>query len=183
MSLDRLVEEIRRRGESELANIRSTAESDRIRLASERDRRLAEIREQSRRSTAAEIARERAQRIAAADLLARKAIYEARERRLQQSIGEVRELLRSYTSDPAYPKVLEKMIAQVTRDLGSDARIRGRPEDAATLSSLAGSRFDPVPAPILGGIVGVSSDGRRRLNLSFDELLRLREDRVRELLA
>jgi len=183
MSLDRLVEEIRQRGASELAKIQADAEAERARLAAERDRRLTEIREQSRRTTAADIARDRAQRLAAAHLLARKAIYEARERRLQQSLGEVRELLRSYTTDPAYPKLLERMIARSIQELGDGTRIRGRAEDAETLSRLAGPRFDPTPVPILGGVVGVSADGRRRLTLSLDELLRLREDRVRELLA
>ncbi len=183
MSLDRLVEEIRQRGASDLAKIQADAEAERARLVADRDRRLAEIREQSERMTAADIARERAQRIAAAHLLARKATYEARERRLQQSLGEVRELLRSSAADPTYPKLLERMVARVHRALGNDARIRGRAEDAPTLSRIAGSRFDPTPEPILGGIVGISADGRRRLTLSFDELLRLREDRVRELLA
>jgi len=32
-------------------------------------------------------------------------------------------------------------------------------------------------------LIAETPDGSRRLNLSFDELLRLREDRVRELLA
>ncbi|MHB1435356.1 MAG: V-type ATP synthase subunit E [Thermoplasmata archaeon] len=183
MSLDRLVEEIRQRGASELAKIQSTAEADRARLAADRDRRVAEIREQTQRTTAADIARDRAQRLAAAHLLARKATYEASERRLQQSLGEVRELLRSSTADPAYPKLLERMVARASQELGDSARIRGRAEDAPTLSRIAGARFDPTPEPILGGIVGISADGRRRLTLSFDELLRLREDRVRELLA
>lgn len=183
MSLDRLVEEIRQRGASELAKIQSTAEADRARLAAERDRRVAEIREHAQRTTAAEIARDRAQRLAAAHLLARKATYEARERRLQQSLSEVRELLRSYTADPAYPKLLERMVARANGELGEGVRIRGRSEDASTLSRIAGPRFDATAVPILGGIVALSADGRRRLTLSFDELLRLREDRVRELLA
>jgi hypothetical protein len=33
------------------------------------------------------------------------------------------------------------------------------------------------------GLLAETLDGDRQLNLSFDELLRLREDRVRELLA
>ena len=48
----------------------------------------------------------------------------------------------------------------------------------------APSRFGAFVAlsPILGGLVASTPDGHRRLDLSLDELLRLREGEVRELL-
>ncbi|MGP8076580.1 MAG: hypothetical protein ACLP8Y_07620 [Thermoplasmata archaeon] len=67
--------------------------------------------------------------------------------------------------------------------LGKQLRISGRAEDAALLQKVAGKSFDPTPQSIVGGLVAETPDGSRRLNLSFDELLRLREDRVREILA
>ncbi|MGI0130371.1 MAG: hypothetical protein ACREEC_09520, partial [Thermoplasmata archaeon] len=70
-----------------------------------------------------------------------------------------------------------------TAALGRPIRISGRADDAAVLAKVAGKAFDPTPQPILGGLVAETADRSRRLNLSFDELLRLREDEVRELLA
>ena len=58
-----------------------------------------------------------------------------------------------------------------------------RNRQALDATPFAGKGFDDTPAPILGGLIAVTSDGSRRLNLSFDELLRLREDQVRTLLA
>lgn len=183
MSLESLVDEIRRRGETDLATLTASREAEKSQVLVDRDRRLEEIRSESARATDAEVARERAQGIAAAKLQARKLLYEARETRLESAIGETRTLLEEYTRSPQYPAVLQRMVAAAGDALGKPLRISGRAEDAALLTKVAGKSFDPTPQPILGGLVAETPDGHRRLNLSFDELLRLREDRVRELLA
>jgi len=183
MSLEDLVEEIRRRGESELRAITDERARETARLAAERNERIAEIRAESSRATEQEVARERAQRLAAAKLQARKQLYEAREERLGAAIAGTRELLEGFTATPAYAPTLKRMFQTATDELGKSLRVRGRSEDASLLNRIAGKSFDPTPLPILGGLVAETADGSRRLNLAFDELLRLREDRVRELLA
>jgi len=183
MSLESLVEEIRRRGEADLAALTATRDAEAAKILSERDRQVAELKAESARATDAEIAHERAQNLAAAKLQARKQLYEAREKRLVGALGETQNLLSEYTRSPQYPAVLKRMMTAATDTLGKQVRILGRGEDAALLAKLAGKSFDPNPQPILGGLVAETPDGSRRLNLSFDELLRLREDRVRELLA
>jgi len=183
MSLETLVEEIRQRAEAEL---RATVEGQKVeetRIAHDRDQRIAEIRATSQRATDAEVARERAQRVAAAKLQARKMLYEAREQRLEDGLRETRGLLSAQTTTPGYPAVLKRMVEVANDALGRQLRISGRTADAAVLAKVAGKAFDPTPQPILGGLIATTTDGSRRLNLSFDELLRLREDQVRELLA
>jgi len=183
MTLEDLVEEIRRRGEVELKSITDAEAKEAARLRADRDRRIADIRAESARATEAEVARERAQRIAAAKLQSRKQLYEAREKRLGGAVARTRELLTEFTDSPAYAPTLKRMYQAATEQLGKSIRVMGRGDDAAVLGKIAGKSFDPTPAPILGGLVAETADGSRRLNLSFDELLRLREDRVRELLA
>ena len=183
MSLESLVEEIRRQGEAELAALTARQDSESAKIAAERDRRVSEARSEVEHATEAEVAHERAQRLAAAKLQARKLLYEAREKRLEGAIGETRGLLQAYTRSPQYPAVLKRMMAAATETLGKQLRIFGRSEDAPVLGKVAGKSFDPTPQPILGGLIAETPEGSRRLNLSFDELLRLREDRVRELLA
>ncbi len=181
MPLESLVEEIRRRGEADVAALRASTAAEVARIDGERDRQVAAIRTEARQAGEREAARERAQRLAGAKLAARKLLYEAREARLQRALEETRELLLEFAGSPAYAGVLKRMIATATDELGRTVRIRGRADDAATLGRLAGKSFDPAAEPILGGIVAETPDGRRRLNLSFDELLRLRSDRVRAL--
>lgn len=183
MSLERLVGEIRARAELEITKADAEAKAETARIATDRDQRLEAIRSEAARATQLETARERAQRLAAAKLKARQSLYEAREARLTDAIRETRDLLGDYTKSPEYPKALERMVAAAREELGTSVRVSGRAEDAERLRSIAGASFDPIPRSILGGIVAETPDGHRRLNFSFDELLRLREDRVRELLA
>jgi vacuolar-type H+-ATPase subunit E/Vma4 len=183
MSLESLVEEIRRRGEAELAAVEKDRAAQEKKILSDRDQRIEELRAEIGHAGEVEAARERAQRIAAAKLRARKRLYEAREERLGSALDETRELLRQYTETAAYPATLEKMVDAAQSRLGKQIRVMGRAEDAGRLQKVAGKSFDPTAQPILGGIVAETVDGSRRLNLSFDELVRLREDKVRELLA
>ncbi|HTT14540.1 MAG TPA: V-type ATP synthase subunit E family protein [Thermoplasmata archaeon] len=183
MSLESLVDEIRRRGEAELAEIEAATAAETAKIAAERDRRVREVRAAAARATELEVARETAQRLAAAKLEARKLLYEARETRMRSALGETRTLLADFTRSSAYPAVLKRMVAAATDALGKQVRISGRAEDASVLQKAAGKAYDPTPRAIVGGLVAETPDGSRRLNLSFDELLRLREDRVRELLA
>ncbi|MCI4338946.1 MAG: hypothetical protein L3J68_01255 [Thermoplasmata archaeon] len=183
MSLESLVEEIRQHAEAELQATIDQQKAEGVRIVTDRDRRIAEIRTTSQRATEMEVARERAQRVAAAKLKARKMLYEAREQRLESGLRETRALLTNYTATAGYPAVLKRMADVANASLGRQLRISGRSEDAAALAKVAGKSFDPTPQSILGGLIAETTDKSRRLNLSFDELLRLREDEVRELLA
>jgi vacuolar-type H+-ATPase subunit E/Vma4 len=183
MTLESLVEEIRRKGEAELRTIEERRAAETSRIVADRDQKVEEIRSQSARATEAEVHRERAQRVAAAKLRSRKLLYEAREKRLENAIAETQTLLRDFTTSSAYPNVLRRMFGVASDALGKPVRVSGRAEDAGVLAKVAGKSFDPTPQPILGGLIAEAPDGSRRLNLSFDELLRLREDKVRELLA
>jgi len=182
MTLASLVEEIRRRGAADVAAIEAEERDAVVAVATERDGRIAALRADAAKATELEIARERSQRVAGAKLEARKALYEAREHRLARSVAATRQLLADFARSPAYPAVLQRMYATAVDELGKAPRVRGRAEDAAVLQKVAGKSFDPTPVPIVGGLLAETANGDRRLNLSFDELLRMREDRVRELL-
>ncbi|MCI4369468.1 MAG: hypothetical protein L3K09_07905 [Thermoplasmata archaeon] len=183
MSLERIVEEILARAEKEYAEEKARVDAELARLTGDRDRRLAQLREEGLRLSTAEAARERAQKVAAAKLEARKLNYLSRERSGSEGLKAVRELLVGFTESEEYPQVLKRMYSVATDSLGKQVKISGRVEDASVLRSIAGKGFDPTPVPVLGGLVAESPEGARRLNLTFDELLRLREDQVRSLLA
>lgn len=183
MTLERLVEEIRSRGAADLASSEAKLAAERIRLTQERDRRIAEVTRRLSEEGEREAARVRAQKVAGARMQARKLEYEARERALTASLGGVRDLLVQFTRSSEYPDVLERMYDFAVDALGKGVRVSGRAEDASALKALAGKAFNPQPQPILGGLIAETPDGARRLTLTLDELLRLREDKARELLA
>jgi V/A-type H+/Na+-transporting ATPase subunit E len=183
MGLETLVAEIRSRGEAELKAVEEARDAETTKIAAERDQKIEALRAETQRAAEIESARERVQRIAGAKLKARKLLYEAREARLKAALEATRTLLADYARSDAYPAVLKRMVDAATDTLGKAVKVRGRAEDAAKLQKAAGKLFDSTPVPILGGLVAETADGSRRLNLSFDELLRLREDEVREILA
>ncbi|HEV8049218.1 MAG TPA: V-type ATP synthase subunit E family protein [Thermoplasmata archaeon] len=183
MSIDRLVEEIRLRSEEAIRKEADRQKAEEARIVGDRDRRISAAQSESKRRAELDIARERAQKLASAKLQARKLVYEAKERQMNDSIAGTRAILANFTKSDDYPKVLKRMAATAAERLGKPTKVMGRADDAALLKKAAGANFDPTPMPILGGLVAESADGSRRLNLSFDELLRLREDKVRDLLA
>jgi vacuolar-type H+-ATPase subunit E/Vma4 len=183
MSLERLVDEIRLKAERELAQEHASADAQEQAIFTDRDRRVAQVRDEGQRLADTEAKRERAQKVANAKLQARKLVYEARERRTNGQLAQVKELLAEVTESDEYPAVLKRMYAVAVDQLGKQVRVMGRKDDASQLKSIAGKNFDDTVVPIVGGLIAETPDGSRRLNLSFDELLRLREDAVRSLLA
>jgi vacuolar-type H+-ATPase subunit E/Vma4 len=183
MTLERLIAEIQSRAERDLAELQTRTEAEKAQVVADRDRRAQTLRESITHQAEGEARRESTQRIAGARMQARKVEYEARERAMESSLQGVRGLLSEFTASDEYESVLERMCTFAQEELGKELRISGRPEDASTLKSIAGKSFDPTPRAILGGLIAETVDGERRLTLTFDELLRLREDRVRALLA
>jgi vacuolar-type H+-ATPase subunit E/Vma4 len=182
MSLERLIEEVQARNQAALAAEKRRQDEERARILRERDQRIEKVRSEIDHQTAAEGARERVQRLAGAKLDARKRLFEAQEQRARSEVDQVRSFLSEFTQSPEYAGVIRGMYAFAVKELGRSVKVGGRADDAPLLRAVAGKAFDSAPLPILGGIVVTTPDGSRRLNLSLDELLRLRESQVREIL-
>lgn len=182
MSLERLVAEIESRARQQIAEEQARFEKEKADLLSERSHRIDGIRADTLRRAQLEAAREKTRRIAGARLEAKKLGYEFQESRAQELLESVRKELGRYTTTPEYPKLVRRMYAAAVRRLGKSPKVRGRAEDAKLLRSFAGAGFDDTPLPITGGFVAETADGTRRLNLTFDDLVRLREGELRSLL-
>jgi vacuolar-type H+-ATPase subunit E/Vma4 len=182
MSLERLVAEIENRTQQAIAAEQARFEKAQAEILADRARRVAVVRSEVLGRATQEAARERTRRIAGARLEAKTLGYEFQEARTQKLLEAVKAQLVQYTATPDYPKLLKRMYSTATNRLGRDLKIRGRAEDARLLRSVAGAAYDDRPLPITGGFVAETSDGTRRLNLTFDELLRLREDELRSIL-
>lgn len=182
MSLERLVAEIESRAQQQIADEQARFEKAQAEIEADRTRRVEAIRAEVHRRATQDAARERIRRIAGARLEAKKLGYEYQEARTKELLEEVKTQLAEYAGTADYPKLLKRMYAAATSRLGKDLKVRGRAEDAKVLRSVAGGAFDDTPLPVTGGFVAETTDGTRRLNLTFDELIRLREDALRSLL-
>ncbi|MCI4349050.1 MAG: hypothetical protein L3J93_02370 [Thermoplasmata archaeon] len=182
MSLERLVEEVRRRSDEDLSKEQARFAAEAQKLLDLRANQLEDIGRDARRRTAIEEARVRSGRVARAKLDGRRLVFEAREAAAQAALREIRSKLGDLADSDAYAPLLRRMYAYALGRLGKPVRLAGRSEDAQLLRALVGrSGGAPGTLPVLGGFVAESADGSRRLDLTFDELLRRREDRVLEL--
>jgi len=182
MSLERLVAEIESRAQQQIASEQARFEGERTKIDADRTRRIDAIRSAALREATQAAARERTRRVAGARLEAKKLGYEFQEARTKALLEAVKAELAEYAGSSDYPKLMKRMYASAATRLGKDLKVRGRAEDARLLRSIGGTGFDDTPLPVTGGFVAETSDGTRRLNLTFDELLRLREDELRALL-
>lgn len=181
MSLERLVEEVRRRSESELAAERARFAEEAKKILAQRDAELAAIARESERSTALETARIRTSETARAKVEGRKVVFEARQRAAERSLDEARARLAEFADSSEYAALMKRLYGYAVERLGKPLRLAGRSEDLSILRALAGKGVSTDPLPISGGIVAETSDSTRRLDLSFEELLRRREDALLEL--
>ena len=182
MSLERLVAEIENRAQQQVVAEETRFAKEQGEIVADRTRRIEALRADTLRRATQEAARERTRRIAGARLEAKKLGYEFQEARTKQLLEGVKAQLARYAGSPEYPKLLRRMYASATGRLGKDLKVRGRAEVGMLLRSIAGAGYDDAPLPVIGGFVAETSDGSRRLNLTFDELLRLREDELRPIL-
>lgn len=184
MTLDAIVKEVETTSAKELQQLQAKVEAEVKAIEAQARAEAAKIREDATRKTKLESERERARLLASAKLQAKKQVFEAREKRTEAALEMVRQRLAAYTKAPEYAALLERMVAVGTATLGSDVRLYARSEDASLLPASA-SRLVVKDKPLkaLGGIIVEKADRTRRLNLTFDEILRTREDRVREVLA
>ena len=182
MSLERLVAEIESRAQQQIADEQARFEQEKAQILADRARRIGAVRSEILGRATQDAARERMRRVAGARLEAKKLGYEHQEARTRELLDIVKVRLGEYANGPEYPKLLKRMYTAAVARLGKDLKVRGRAEDARWLRSVAGPGFDDRPLPVTGGFVAETADGTRRLNLTFDELLRLREDDLRPLL-
>jgi vacuolar-type H+-ATPase subunit E/Vma4 len=181
MSLERLVEEVRRRSESELEAERASFAEEARKILAKRDDELKGIAQEAERSLALETARIQTTETARAKVEGRKLVFEARQRAAERSLQDARRRLGDFTGSPEYAALLKRLYRYALQRLGKPVRVFGRPEDAAVLKTLAGKGYSAGPVAIAGGVIAESSDGSRRLDLSFGELLRRREDDLLDL--
>jgi len=114
----------------------------------------------------------------AAKLQSKKLIFDATEKLLENNIAGLRDALAEYASSPAYAELLARMAKYASMRLGGKIVVTCRKQDEAALKA-AGARVTATNLNSIGGFKADSENGSLELDLTFEELLRSREDEVR----
>jgi V/A-type H+/Na+-transporting ATPase subunit E len=134
---------------------------------------------ESGKAQAAVLAQREATRISgAAKLQAKKLMFDATEKMLETNIGLLRSSLADYSDSKGYSAVLSGMFKYAKKRLGDDVKVECRADDAAALKKL-GAKIASSDLNTIGGFKAENRDGSLELDLTFEEILRNREEDAR----
>ncbi len=114
----------------------------------------------------------------AAKLQAKKMVFDATEKLLESNISNLQQALAELASSPAYPELLAKMARYASKRLGGKIVVICRKSDEAALKA-AGAKVVSTNLNAMGGFKAENEDRTLELDLTFEEVLRSREDDVR----
>lgn len=114
----------------------------------------------------------------ASKLQAKKMLFDSTEKLLENNISSLEEALAEYASSPAYPELLSKMVKYASKRLGGKIVVICRKHDEAGLKA-AGAKVVSTNLNAMGGFKAENEDRTLELDLTFEEILRGREDDVR----
>ncbi|HVB12796.1 MAG TPA: V-type ATP synthase subunit E [Nitrososphaerales archaeon] len=174
-TLLREVEEKRKKALEELEADFAT-KSDEIRKRAENEK--LRIQENAKRQATELSQRERIRIDGASKLQAKKLIFDATEKMLENNVAILRQELSDYAASKEYPTLLTKLVDYASKRLRGEIRVTCRQVDATALKKtgveVAASNLNSI-----GGFRAERKDGTLELDLTFEEILRGREEEVR----
>jgi len=114
----------------------------------------------------------------ASKLQAKKMLFDATEKLLENNIASLEQAMAEFAASPAYPELLASMVKYASKRLGGKVGVICRKADEAALKA-AGAKVVSAGLNSMGGFKAENEDRTLELDLTFEEILRGREDDVR----
>lgn len=168
MSLEKVVDEILRRGEERKREIIRTGEKERDEILSQADKRIADERQRAQRKNDSAIAQMEQQESSSAELESKKIMLAAQRSSLEELRLQVLDELGKYPADKR-KKMYSKLASLAKKELGECVVYSNRADKA--LLSLPGGMTAGPPIDCLGGLVFESKDKSIRLDFRFESML------------
>jgi len=178
MGVDALLKEVEDRQKTALDALDAEYSAKRDEVKKRTDEQLGYIIESAKRDAAALAQKETTRVEGASKLQAKKMLFDATEKLLESDIAALKDALAELTKSPAYPELLARMAKYASKRLGGKIVVTCRKGDEASLKA-AGAKIASANLNAVGGFVADSEDGTLELDLTFEEILRSREDDVR----
>jgi V/A-type H+/Na+-transporting ATPase subunit E len=179
MGVDALLKEVEDRRKKALDALEAEYSAKSEEVKKRTAEQVAYVMESAKKEAAAIASKEATRVDGASKLQAKKMIFDATEKLLENNIAALRGALAEYTASPAYSELLTKMARYASKRLGGGKiSVTCRNADEATLKA-AGAKIAATSLNAIGGFKADSEDGTLELDLTFEEILRSREDEVR----
>jgi vacuolar-type H+-ATPase subunit E/Vma4 len=153
-------------------------------IAEVKDRATAErqrILENAKRIALEQSQREKIRIDGAAKLQAKKLVFDATEKMLENNLSALRQAFAEWAGSKQYQELLPKMIKYASKRLGGEIRVVCRADDESALKRW-GADIESANLKSIGGFKAEKKDGTLELDLTFEEILRSQEDDVRRAL-
>jgi vacuolar-type H+-ATPase subunit E/Vma4 len=181
MSIETFLLEIENRKKREVESLQKDLSEKKSKLQTEMNIIVKEIQEKFANESRIKSEREYARIIEAGKLQAKKIMFDAINANMHSTFNVIKQEIEMYTKSPQYKKALEIMVNSAKKKLGQNIKVHCRDEDKPTLKDL-GITIDK-PIKTLGGIVAENKEGTKELDLTFEELLRTNEDKIKSFLS
>lgn len=178
MAAESLLGEVEEKRKNTIQMLETEYTAKKAEVASRAAEQKSYVIESSKKEAQALSQRERIRILGAAKLQSKKMVFDATEQMLESNIGALRQVLADLASSKEYPELLARMAAYASKRLGGNVIVRSRPSDAAAFKKL-GVKVGSSNLESMGGFKATNADGTLELDLTFEELLRNREDEVR----
>jgi len=176
-SLDTFIQEIEKRKENEINLLERTLAEKKAEITRTKETNVKQLQEHYREESRVKSSKEAAKIVEAAKLKAKKILFEAINANMDSTFDIIKKEMKNYVQNPEYKSLLKKMINYAKNTLGSDIIIHCRSDDNSLIKELnipiSGSSINT-----LGGILAENKEGTRQLDLTFEELLRTKEDDI-----
>jgi V/A-type H+/Na+-transporting ATPase subunit E len=176
-SLDTFIQEIEKRKEDEINLLERTLAEKKAEIKRTKETTVKRLQEQYLEESKVKSSKEAAKIVEAAKL---KVLFEAINANMDSTFGVIKNEMKNYVQKPEYKNLTEKMISFAKNNLGPQIIIHCRDDDKPIFKDTN----IPIGSSIgaLGGIIAEDKDGRRELDLTFEEILRTKEEDVKSYL-
>jgi V/A-type H+-transporting ATPase subunit E len=168
MSLNKVVEDILRRGEERKREIIREGEKERDELLKQAETKVAEESLKAKKRNAAFIAQMEQQELSSAELESKKAMLAAQRASMEELKQQVLEELGRYPADRR-KKLYSRLVSKARKELGECAVYSNKVD--RSLLQLPSGMSAGAPIECLGGLVFESKDRSVRLDFRFESMV------------
>jgi V/A-type H+-transporting ATPase subunit E len=168
MSLNKVVEDILRKGEEKQREIIQLGQKERDEQVLQADKKMQENRQKAEKRTVSIVAQMEQQEVSSAELESKKTLLAAERLAMEELKAQALEELVSYPPDKR-KKLYSKLVSRAKKELG-DCYVYSNMEDKSLLQLPSGMTSGGV-IPCRGGLVFESKDRSVRLDFRFESVL------------
>ena len=178
MGVDALLKEVEERRTKALQALEVEYGAKRDEVNKRTSEQVAWVTDSSNKEATAQAQKESTKVQGAAKLQAKKTLFDATEKQLENNVELLKQELADLALSPAYKDLLGKMAQYASKRLGGKIQVVCRKSDESALKA-AGAKIISADLNAMGGFKAENADRTLELDLTFEEVLRSRGDDVR----